>query len=152
MLKENVAVRDLRTILETMSLYSKTSKNLDFLTEHVRQALARNICSQNLSDTGELLAITLSPDIENTIAKGVSPDGQSLTLDPDFTRRLLDKLNVELEKAITSTGNQPVILCSSPIRLAFRRLIERSYPQIATMSYNEITQNIKAKSVGLVKM
>ena len=152
LLKENVAVRDLRTILETMSLYSKTSKNLDFLTEHVRQALARNICSQNLSDTGELLAITLSPDIENTIAKGVSPDGQSLTLDPDFTRRLLDKLNVELEKAITSTGNQPVILCSSPIRLAFRRLIERSYPQIATMSYNEITQNIKAKSVGLVKM
>lgn len=152
LLKENVAVRDLRTILETMSLYSKTSKNLDFLTEHVRQALARNICSQNLSDTGELLAITLSPDIENTIAKGVSPDGQSLTLDPDFTRKLLDKLNVELEKAITATGNQPVILCSSPIRLAFRRLIERSYPQIATMSYNEITQNVKAKSVGLVRM
>ena len=152
LLKENVAVRDLRTILETMSLYSKTSKNLDFLTEHVRQSLARNICSQNLSDTGELLAITLAPDIENTIAKGVSPDGQSLTLDPEFTRRLLDKLNVELEKAITATGNQPIILCSSPIRLAFRRLIERTYPQIAIMSYNEITQNVKAKSVGLVRL
>ena len=152
LLKEGVAVRDLRTILETMSLYSKTSKNLDFLTEHVRQSLARNICIQNLSDTGELLAITLAPDIESTIAKGVSPDGQSLTLDPDFTRRLLDRLNVELEKAITQTGNQPIILCSSPIRLAFRRLIERTYPQISIMSYNEITQNVKAKSVGLVKI
>ena len=152
LLKEGVAVRDMKTILETMSLYSKTSKNLDFLTEHVRQALARNICSQNLSDTGELLAITLAPDIESTIAKGVSPDGQSLTLDPDFTRRLLDRLNVELEKAITQTGNQPIVLCSSPIRLAFRRLIERTYPQISIMSYNEITQNVKAKSVGLVKI
>jgi len=152
LLKENVAVRDLRTILETMSLYSKTSKNLDFLTEHVRQALARNICSQNLSDTGELLVIALSPDVENTIAKGVSPDGQSLTVDPEFTRKLLDKLNIELEKAITATGNQPVILCSAPIRLAFRRLIERTYPQISIMSYHEITQNVKAKSVGLVRV
>lgn len=152
LLRERVSVRDLKTILETMSLQYKVSKNYDFLTEQTRQALARNICKQNLSDTGELLAITLAPDVENTIAQGVSPDGQSLTLDPDFTRRLLDGINYELEKAISSTGNQPVILCSSPIRLAFRRLIERTYPQITIMSYNEISSNTKAKSIGLVKV
>ena len=50
-------------------------------------------------------------------------DGNSLTLDPDFTRRMLDNLNGELEKAISSSGNQPVILCSSPIRMPFRTLI-----------------------------
>lgn len=152
LLKERVSVRDLKTILETMSLQSKTSKNYDYLTEQARQSLARNICKQNLADTGELLAITLSPDVENTIAQGVSPDGQSLTLDPDFTRRLLDGINYELEKAISSTGNQPIILCSSAIRLAFRRLIERTYPQIAIMSYNEISSNTKAKSIGTVKV
>ena len=152
LLKERVAVRDLKTILETISVHAKVNKNHDYLTEQVRQALARNICKQNLADTGELLAITLAPDVETTIAKGVSPDGQNLTLDPDFTRRLLDTLNTELEKAITTTGNQPVILCSSPIRLVFRRLIERTYPQIAIMSYNEITQNVKAKSVGLIRV
>ncbi len=152
LLKERVAVRDLKTILETISIHAKVNKNHDYLTEQVRQALARNICKQNLADTGELLAITLAPDVETTIAKGVSPDGQNLTLDPDFTRRLLDTLNSELEKAITTTGNQPVILCSSPIRLVFRRLIERTYPQIAIMSYNEITQNVKAKSVGIVRV
>ena len=152
LLKERVAVRDLKTILETISVHAKINKNHDYLTEQVRQALARNICKQNLADTGELLAITLAPDVETTIAKGVSPDGQNLTLDPDFTRRLLDTLNTELEKAITTTGNQPVILCSSPIRLVFRRLIERTYPQIAIMSYNEITQNVKAKSVGLIRV
>lgn len=152
LLRERVPVRDLKTILETLSLQIKNSKNSDFLTEHTRRALARSICKQNLADTGELLAITLAPDIENIIAQGVSPDGQNLTLDPDFTRRLLDNLNFELEKSISSTGSQPIILCSSPIRLAFRRLIERTYPQITIMSYNEITSNTKARSVGVVRV
>lgn len=152
LLKERVPVRDLKTILETLSLQAKANKHSDFLTEQTRRALSRNICKQNLSDTGELLAITLAPDVENIIAQGVSPDGQNLTLDPDFTRRLLDNLNDELEKAISSTGNQPVILCSSPIRLAFRRLIERTYSQITVMSYNEITSSTKAKSIGVVKV
>ena len=152
LLKEGVAIRDLKTILETISLQSKINKNPNFLTEHVRQSLARNICKQNLADTGELYVITLSPDVENTIAKGASPDGTSVTLDPNFTRMLFDKMNLELEKAITATGNQPVILCSSPIRLLFRKLVERTYPQIAIMSYNEISPNIKVKSVGIIKI
>lgn len=152
LLRERVPVRDLKTILETLSLQIKVNKSSDYLTEQTRRALARTICKQNLADTGELLAITLSPDVENTIAQGVSPDGLNLTLDPEFTRKLLDNLSFELEKAISSTGNQPVILCSSPIRLAFRRLVERTYPQITIMSYNEISTNTKARSIGVVKL
>ena len=152
LLKERVSVRDLKTILEVLSLQSRVSKNADYLTEQVRQALARSICKQNLADTGELLAVTLAPEVENTIAQGVSPDGSSLTLDPEFTRKMLDNLNSELERAISSSGNQPVLLCSSPIRLPFRRLIERTYPQIAVMSYNEISNNVKAKSIGVVRV
>jgi flagellar biosynthesis protein FlhA len=152
LLKENVAIRDLKTILETISLQSKINKNPIYLTECVRQALSRNICKQNLADTGELYVVTLSPDVENTIAKGASPDGTSVTLDPNFSRSLFDKMNVELEKAITATSNQPVILCSAPIRMLFRKLVERTYPQIAIMSYNEISPNVKVKSVGVVKV
>lgn len=152
LLKERVSVRDLKTILEVLSLQSRVSKNADYLTEQVRQALSRSICKQNLADTGELLAVTLAPEVENTIAQGVSPDGTSLTLDPEFTRMLLDNLNSELERAISTSGNQPVLLCSSPIRLPFRRLIERTYPQIAVMSYNEISNNVKAKSIGVVRV
>lgn len=152
LLKERVSVRDLKSILEVLSLQSRVSKNADYLTEQVRQALARSICKQNLADTGELLAVTLAPEVENVIAQGVSPDGSSLTLDPEFTRKLLDNLNYELEKAISSSGNQPVLLCSSPIRLPFRRLIERTYPQIAVMSYNEISNNVKAKSIGVIRV
>ncbi len=152
LLNERVPVRDLKTILETLSLQIKINKHPDYLTEQTRRALARTICKQNLSDVGELLAVTLAPDAENIIAQGVSPDGQNLTLDPEFTRKLLDSMNIELEKAISSTGNQPVILCSSPIRIAFRKLIERTYPQITIMSYNEISSNTKARSVGVIKV
>lgn len=151
LLKECVSIRDLKTILETMSLQARTNKNHNTLTEYCRQALARNICKQNLADTGELLAITLSQDVEQQIAQGVNPDGESLTLNPDFVKRLMDSLNYEFTKAVQQTGNRPVILCSSPIRLIFRRLIERTYPQIVIMSYNEVTNNTKAKSIGTIR-
>ena len=152
LLKEGVAVRDLKTILETISLQAKVSKQPNFLTEHVRVALSRNICKQNLADTGELFAITLSPDIEQTIARGASPDGQSVSIDPTFTKKLLDQMNTELEKAITATGNQPVILCQAPIRYLFRRLTERAYPQIAVMSYAELNPSVKVRPLGMVKL
>lgn len=152
LLREKISIRDLQTILETVSTYAKINRNPDFLTEQCRVALARSICKQNLSDTGELLVITISPDIENIIASCISPDGQSLTLEPSFTRELINSLNTEIENAIKTTGNQPVILCSSQIRLAFRRLIERTFPQISVMSYNEVSTNINARSVGMVKV
>ena len=151
LLKERVSVRDIKTILETMSLQYKINKNHNYLTEQCRQALSRNICKQNLSTTGELIAIALSPEVEQEIAKGINPDGESLSVNPDFVKRVIDSLKIELEKAIQQTSNQPVILCSSPIRLIFKRFIERTFPQIAIMSYNEVTSNTKVKTVGVVK-
>ncbi|MBO5948849.1 flagellar biosynthesis protein FlhA [bacterium] len=152
LLLERVSVRDLRTILEVLSLQIKVSNSPDYLTEQVRQALARSICKQNLSDSGDLLAVTLAPEVENTIAQGISPDGRSISVDPGFSKKLFDNLNFELEKAMKSTGNQPVILCSSLIRLHFRRLLEATYPQISVISYTEIASNVKVKSIGVVRI
>ncbi len=152
LLREKVSVRDLQTILETISTYHKINRNPDFLTEQCRVALARSICKQNLSDSGELLAVTISPDIENVIAAGISQDGQNLTLDPSFTRELINNINREIENSIKATGNQPVILCSSQIRIALRRLLERTFPQISVMSYNEVAPNVTARSVGMAKV
>ncbi len=152
LLKERVSIRDLQTILETISNYSRISREPDFLTEQSRAALSRSICQQNQSDTGELFAVTLAANLENIIASGISQDGKSLSLDPIFTRDLVDGLNVEIEKILTETGNQPVILCSSPIRLALRRLLERTFPQIAVMSFTEVPTNIHARAMGVVNI
>lgn len=152
LLRERVTIRDLKTILETISLQSKFSKDYSYLTEQVRHALARSICKQNVADNGELMAIILSPDVERTLAQGMSPDGRSLTVDPTYSKLLFNSLDSEIQKAITTYGCQPVILCSAAIRLAFRNLIENYYPQFAIMSYNEISSNTKTKSVGIVKV
>ena len=152
LLRERVTIRDLKTILETISLQSKFSKDYSYLTEQVRHALARSICKQNVADNGELMAIILSPDVERTLAQGMSPDGRSLTVDPTYSKLLFNSLDTEIQKAITTYGCQPVILCSAAIRLAFRNLIENYYPQFTIMSYNEISSNTKTKSVGIVKV
>ena len=152
LLRERVTIRDLKTILETISLQSKFSKDYSYLTEQVRHALARSICKQNVADNGELMAIILSPDVERTLAQGMSPDGRSLTVDPTYSKLLFNSLDSEIQKAITTYGCQPVILCSAAIRLAFRNLIENYYPQFTIMSYNEISSHTKTKSVGIVKV
>jgi len=151
LLKERVSVRDLKTILETVSLQYKINKNYNYLTEQCRQALARYICQQNLSPSGELLAITLAPDVETEIMKGINPDGESVSLNPNFAKRLVAGIDNEIQKGILQYGSSPIILCASPIRLIFRRFLERTYPQIAIMSYNEITNNVKLKTIGIIR-
>ncbi len=152
LLSERVTIRDLKTILETISLQSKFNKDYNYLTEQVRHALARSICKQNVADNGELMAIIISPDVERTLAQGISPDGRNLTIDPTYSNLLFNSLDSEIQKAITTYGCQPVILCSSAIRLPLRNLIVNNYPQFTIMSYNEISSNVKAKSVGFVKV
>lgn len=152
LLKEKVSIRDLTTILETLSVHCRISKSPDYLTEQCRMALARNICKQNLSAEGDLIVVTLAPDVEQTILNCISEDGQSINIDPTFVQRLLDSLSQEIEKVLSTCGTQPVLLCSAPTRLPFRRLIERSLPQMTVMSYNEVTPSTNAKSVGVVKI
>lgn len=152
LLREKVTIRDLQTILETISTYHRVNRSTDYLTEQCRLALARSICKQNFSDSGELLVITIAPEVEDVITRGISPDRQNLSLEPNFTREFVNQLNKEIENAIKITGNQPVLLASAHLRLALRRLLERTFPQISVMSYNEVVPGVNARSVGMVKV
>ncbi len=153
LLREKVSVRDMVTVLEALGYHCRVNKDPDYLTEQARMALSRSICKQHQNpDTGELPVLTLDPAIEEQIAQGLSPDGQSLALGPVFTQKLFAALNQEIERVISSQGIQPVILCNARLRLPFRRLIERMLPQIAVLSYNEIGPSVKATAVGAVRV
>ncbi len=152
LLREKVSIRDLTTILEALSYHVRVKKTPDYLTEHCRVALSRSICKQNMdSASGQLPAVTLAPEVEEEMANGLMEDG-GLALSPMFTQALLKALNQEVEKAISAVGMQPVILCNSQLRLPFRRLIERTLPQISVLSYNEIGPTIRVNSVGVVRV
>jgi flagellar biosynthesis protein FlhA len=153
LLREKVSVRDMITILEALSYHCRVNKDPDYLTEQVRMALSRSICKQHQNpETGDLPVVTLDPTVEEQIAQGLSPDGQLLAMGPVFTQKLFNALNQEIERVITSTGIQPVLLCNAKLRLPFRRLIERLLPQIAVMSYNEIGPTTKVSALGSVRV
>ncbi len=152
LLMEKVSIRDLITILEALSYHVRVKKDPDYLTEQCRIALARSICKQNTDPaSGQLPAVTLAPEVEEEMANGLMEDG-GLALSPKFTQELLSTLNKEVEKAISTVGMQPVILCNAQLRLPFRRLIERTLPQISVLSYNEIGPTVRVNSVGVVRV
>ena len=153
LLREKVSVRDMSSILEALSYHCRVNKDPDYLTEQSRMALSRSICKQHSNpETGELPAVTLDPMVEEHMAQGLSQDGQHISLGPIFTQNLFRGLNQEIEKAISATGYQPVILCNARLRMPMRRLIERVLPQIAVLSYNEIGPTTKTVAVGQVRI
>jgi flagellar biosynthesis protein FlhA len=151
LLRERVAIRDLGSILESLSYHSRVNKDKDYLTEQCRMALSRSICKQYQDPvSGDLMVLTLSPATEEEMANGISADGQLFSLSPVFTQALLKNINQEIERVLSTMGVQPVLLCNTKIRLPLRRLIERMLPQIGVLSYNEIGPTVKASAVGMI--
>jgi flagellar biosynthesis protein FlhA len=116
-------------------------------------ALARGICKQLITpDTGELPVITLAPDLEDRLMHCLVDEGRALAIGPVMTQNVIAALNRELERIMTTTGQQPVVLCHSRLRLPLRRFIERSLPMLTVLSYNEIGQTVKIAPHGSVQI
>jgi flagellar biosynthesis protein FlhA len=151
LLREGVSIRDLRTILEALAEAAPTQKDPQLLTEHVRSSLARQITKKILSPSGELLLLTLDRQIEETIAAGIlqTDQGQQLSLDPEFVRKLVAELNQWVTEALQQTSSA-VVLCSPMIRHHLKTLVDRFIPGVIVLSHNEITANVNVKSIGTV--
>lgn len=153
LLKEQVPIRDLLAILETLADWAPLTKDLDFLTEKVRQSLARTITKMYLSPEGTLPAVTLSPAVEAAISEALqqTEHGTILALDPAVAQKIINNLASVLEAAAAS-NNQPLLLCSSQIRMQFKRLVERFIPHIIILAYDEIINTVEIKSLGTVEL
>jgi len=150
LLREGVSIRDLRTILETLADYAPHTQDTDVLTEYVRHALSRSISAAYVQPDGTLPVITLDSKVENLIQNSIQhrEHGSFLALDPQVAQKILDSLSTLISSF--GGGQQPVLLVIPQIRPHVRRLIERYFPSLAVLSHNEITTNIKIKSIGTV--
>ncbi|TDA69405.1 MAG: flagellar biosynthesis protein FlhA [Clostridia bacterium] len=150
LLREQVPIRDLVTILETLSDTARQTRDLDALTESVRQALARTI-SRLYAEDGQLLVITLHPRLEQVLADVSQPTSQGLMpiLAPEVSEKLVSRLG-NLVQELMQRGRPPVILCSGRVRAALRRLLDRLLPNVAIISYQELIPELEVKSVGTV--
>ncbi len=151
LLKEGVSVRDMRTILECLADYASLTKDPDVLTEFVRQGLGRFIVDQYKLDDDSLYLITLDREVEDLIAEAIQPSDQGsyLAIEPAAAQQIISAIR-NMSERFGMSGAQPVLLASPSIRRHVRKLIERFVPHMAVLSHNEIPQNVKIQSLGVV--
>lgn len=153
LVKERVSIRDLVSILETMADNVHMTKDPEMLTEFVRVSLSRTICKEYMNNEGTINVITLDPQIEQTIQHSIhrSETGSFLNLDPNVGQEILQAIAAQVQ-TLQERGLQPVLLTSPPVRPALRKLVERSFPNLVLLSWNEIAPKVNVNSVAMVTM
>jgi flagellar biosynthesis protein FlhA len=152
LVRERISIRDLVTILEALGDAARTYKDIDALTEYVRSRMGRSICSQYAGPDG-MAVITLEPSLEQILMDSLdaTEHGAYLAPEPTVYRALITSLVSESEH-MAAAGQQPIVITSTSLRPHFRRLVERSIPQLVVLSYNEIVPEVKVNAVGMVSI
>ena len=151
LLREEISIRDLLTIFESLADHATATRDTDLLTEYVRQTLKRAISNKYFSEPGTASVITLDPKLEQEIMNSVkqSEQGAYITLAPDRIKAMIESVRKELEK-LESMGKNAIILTSPIVRMYFKRLTEDYFSDLAVVSYNEVESDVELQSVGMV--
>jgi flagellar biosynthesis protein FlhA len=152
LLREQVSIRDLGTILETMVETSGVNKNPVLLVEAIRQTLGRALVRPLLDEHGELKVVTVDRSIEDECVRTLNPQpatvGQN-ALQPNTARRVCDGLRALFGEHVVTAP--PILLCSSPARFQLRRLLEPFLPKIVVLAPTEIPPMIPVQSIGVLR-
>ncbi|RST60909.1 flagellar biosynthesis protein FlhA [Siminovitchia terrae] len=153
LLKENVSIRNLPLIFETLADYGKVTLDTDILAEYVRQALARQITKQYANDDPVLKVITVSGKVEKMIADSIqqTENGNYLAMDPGDSQKILEAAAAQIED-LSQIQQTPIFLCSPAVRMYLRQLTERYFPQVPILSYNELEADVEVQSIGVVNV
>ena len=150
LLREQVSIRDLGTILETLVEAAGINKNPVILVEAARHALGRALIRPLLDERGRLKVVTLDSAIEEECVRSSSQGMQGVGgLQISLARRVLDSLRAMLGDSVTMAP--PVLLCSSPGRFYLRRHLEPFIPRIVVISPSEIPPMTQVLSLGSVR-
>jgi len=152
LLQEDVPIKDLETILETLGDYGQKIKDTDMLTEYVRQALKRTI-SRKFTEANQMKVISLDPGVENMIMGAVKKldNGSYLALDQQSIQKIITATTEQVDK-IKELVQTPVILTSPIVRVYFKKLIDQFYPNIVVLSFSEIDTQIQIQALGNIAL
>ncbi|MCW2955294.1 MAG: flagellar biosynthesis protein FlhA [Thermoleophilia bacterium] len=153
LLVENVTIRDLATIVETLADKGRLTKDIGLLADYCRQALARSILRPYLVGGNTLYAVTLDGPLEAMLGDAVvqTGDGSYLNLDPGTVNAVLTALKGEWER-VSAQGMAPVVLCSAKVRRHLKQVSEPVLPRLAVVSYNEIQRDVDIQMVARVSL
>ena len=153
LLKEQIPVRDLLAIMETLADWAPMIKDLDLLTEYVRQALSRTITRIHLNQDGILPVLTLDHSVESAVAAAIqsTDHGSLFALDPQIAQKIMNNLAQSLQRG-AALNCQPVVVCSAQIRGHFKKLVDQFIPNVTVLSYDEILKNADIQSLGTLEL
>ena len=151
LLKENVSIRDLLTIVETLADNGMVVKNPEMLTEYVRERLARTIVKPYMDSQGALPVISLDSRAEQALQESIrqTDGGTYLAMNPGMAQRLMQHINKAVEDAVGTDG-QPIVLTSPMTRAHLAQLVMRFLPNVPVISQAEIPADVRLTSVGVV--
>ncbi len=149
LLREQVSIRDLSTILETLLDLAPTTKNPVLLVEAARQTLARALVQPLLGENGGLSVVTLDRSLEDELGRAFGGTTQGAAgLQPPFARRILDGLRRLAGDQVAVAS--PVLLCSTPARYYLKRLLEPFLPKVVVLSPLEVPAVVEVQSLGVL--
>ena len=143
LLKEQVSIRDLLTIFETLADEGGKTKDTDVLTEEVRKALSRNITIKYLDDKNEIPIMSLGANFEELISNSLlqTEKGVQLVMDPKVAQQLIVQVSDSVERN-PDLSAQPILMTSPTLRRHIYKLLCRFIPQIIVLSHNEISADV----------
>lgn len=150
LLREQISIRDMVSILEALADYGSITNDTDLLTEYVRQRLSGYITNKYV-EGNNLNVVTLDYEVEELIMNSItkSETGSYLSIEPNKVQVLLNNTFKTMQK-LTSIGEQPIVLTTPIVRLYFKKLTEQMTRDIVVISYNELEPTVEVQSVGVV--
>jgi flagellar biosynthesis protein FlhA len=155
LLDERVPIRDLGRIFDALSARGRAAASLstDALVDTARGVLGPAICS-SLAASGTLAAITLDPLLEQELLSSLRANdgGDVITADPAIVATAVREIARLVEEAEESSGQSPVLVCSSPLRAPLRRLLKAELPRVSVLAYSELGGPIDIHAQGVVSL
>ena len=139
LLRERVSIKNLTIILETIADMASVTKNPDDLSEQARKRLGMYFVKEYESEPNKLLAMTFEPTLEQTLVSRVkrSQFDIGLLMDPSLTEGIITEIEPKIRE-MSDRGLTPILVTTAELRLAFRRFMEPSFPQLIILAYQEL--------------
>ncbi|MEL7431506.1 MAG: type III secretion system export apparatus subunit SctV [Chlamydiota bacterium] len=153
LVQEQVSIKDLRTILESLSEWAQTEKDTILLTEYVRSSLKRFISYKYSLGQTVLSVYLIDPGIEDMVRGAIKQTsaGSYLALDPDSVQLILQALRNTIVPS-PAGAQPPVLLSAIDVRRFVRKLIEGEFPDLPVVSYQEIVPEIRIQPMGRIQL
>jgi len=146
LLAEQVPVRNVRVICETLVDAGTRSQDPETLLAAVRAALGRQIVQGIVGMQSELPVITLAPELEQLL-QGMVEQGNATAIEPGLSNRLQETLKSSTQQQ-QARGEPAVLLVPQAIRTMLSRFCRQAVPDLRVLAHSEVPEDKQLRLIG----